>query len=229
LIPNEVWPYQWLPLLPVGLILLVRAVERRRTVTLVLMGLCLLGFWRQPCELFFPNLWTIAGIGIFVLALWENRLFRWEPVGGVRMPLNAEVSFTWVGHGTWKVKSAKGKEILIDPWVMNNPAAPETLKTVDKCDLMLITHGHFDHIHDALEIARRTKPTIVTNHEIGVWLGSKQGIDGERIVAGNQGGTIAVEGIKVTLVQAVHSCGITEEGGIVYGGDAQGLVIEVEH
>ena len=82
LIPNEVWPYQWLPLLPVGLILLVRAVERRRTVTLVLLGLCLLGFWRQPCELFFPNLWTIAGIGIFVLALWENRLFRSEPVGG---------------------------------------------------------------------------------------------------------------------------------------------------
>ena len=79
------------------------------------------------------------------------------------MALNADVSFTWVGHGTWKVRSAKGKEILIDPWVMNNPAAPETLKTVDKCDLMLITHGHFDHIHDALEIARRTKPTIVTN------------------------------------------------------------------
>ena len=60
------------------------------------------------------------------------------------MAINADVSFTWVGHGTWKVRSAKGKEILIDPWVMNNPAAPETLKTVDKCDLMLITHGHFD-------------------------------------------------------------------------------------
>ena len=55
---------------------LVRAVERRRTVTLILLGLCLLGLWRQPCELFFPNLWTVAGIGIFVLALWENRLFR---------------------------------------------------------------------------------------------------------------------------------------------------------
>ena len=145
------------------------------------------------------------------------------------MALNAEVSFTWLGHGTWKVRSARGKDVLIDAWVMNNPATPDTLKTIDKCDLMLITHGHFDHIHDALEIARRTKPTIVTNHEIGVWLGSKQGIDGERIVAGNQGGTIDVEGIKVTLVQAVHSCGITEEGGIVYGGDAQGLVIEFEN
>jgi L-ascorbate metabolism protein UlaG (beta-lactamase superfamily) len=145
------------------------------------------------------------------------------------MALNADVSFTWVGHGTWKARSAKGKEILIDPWVMGNPAAPEMLKTVDKCDLMLITHGHFDHIHDALEIARRTKPTIVTNHEIGAWLGSK-GIDGEKIVAGNQGGTIEAEGIKVTLVHAEHSCGITEDSGaVVYGGDACGLVIEFEN
>jgi len=79
LIPNEVWPYQWLPLLPIALILLVRAVERRRMVTLALLGVFMLGFLRQPCELFFPNLWTIAGIGIFVLALWENQLFRSEP------------------------------------------------------------------------------------------------------------------------------------------------------
>jgi hypothetical protein len=79
LIPNEVWPYQWLPLLPIALILLVRAVERRRMVTLALMGVFMLGFLRQPCELLFPNLWTIAGIGIFVLALWENQLFRSEP------------------------------------------------------------------------------------------------------------------------------------------------------
>ena len=92
------------------------------------------------------------------------------------MALNAEVSFTWIGHGTWKVRSAKGKTIYIDPFVMNNPVAPEALKKVDVCDLMLITHGHFDHVHDALEIAKATKPKIVTNYEIGAWLGSK-GVD----------------------------------------------------
>ena len=144
------------------------------------------------------------------------------------MALNKDVSFTWIGHGTWKARSAKGKEILIDPWVMNNPAAPETLKTVDKCDLMLITHGHFDHIHDALEIARRTKPIIVTNHEIGVWLGSK-GIDGEKIVATNKGGTVDIDGIKVLLVHAEHTCGITENGNLIYGGEACGLVLEFEN
>jgi len=144
------------------------------------------------------------------------------------MALNADVSFTWLGHGTWKVRSAKGKEVLIDPWVMNNPVTPDKLKTVDKCDLMLITHGHFDHIHDALEIARKTKSTIVCNHEISVWLGSK-GLDGEKIVGGNQGGTIEAEGIKVTLVHAEHSCGITEDGHLIYGGEACGLVIEFEN
>ena len=81
LIPNEVWPYQWLPLLPVTLMLLVRAIERRRMVTLGLLSLFLLGFIRQPCDLFFPNIWTLAGIGIFVLAVWENRLFRLDVTG----------------------------------------------------------------------------------------------------------------------------------------------------
>jgi hypothetical protein len=76
LIPNEVWPYQWLPILPLVLLLVVRGVERRRVRTLVLLGVFLLGFYRAPCDLFFPNLWTLSAIGIFVLALWENQLFR---------------------------------------------------------------------------------------------------------------------------------------------------------
>lgn len=145
------------------------------------------------------------------------------------MALNSDVKFTWVGHGTWKVRSAKGKELLIDPWVMGNPVAPENLKHIDRCDLMLITHGHFDHVHDAVEIARATKPKIVCNHEIGQWLGSR-GLDGESIVGANQGGTVEVEGIKVTLVHAEHSCGITgDDGSVIYGGEACGLVIEFEN
>jgi L-ascorbate metabolism protein UlaG (beta-lactamase superfamily) len=144
------------------------------------------------------------------------------------MALNAEVSFTWIGHGSWKARSAKGKEIYIDPWVMNNPVAPDDLKKVDRCDLMLITHGHFDHVHDALEIAKATRPKIVTNFEIGAWLGSK-GIDADSIMGINTGGTVEVDGIKVTLVHAEHSCGISDGDKIIYGGTASGLVIEFEN
>src|SRR5487761_174156 len=144
------------------------------------------------------------------------------------MPLNAEVSFTWVGHGTWKVRSAKWKEIIIDPWVMNNPVAPETLKNVEKCDLMLITHGHFDHIHDALEIAKAHKPKIVSNFEITTWLASK-GVEASTMIGVNTGGTVEVDGIKVTLVHAEHSCGITDGDHIVYGGKGHGPWIEFEN
>ena len=144
------------------------------------------------------------------------------------MALNAEVSFTWIGHGSWKARSAKGKEIYIDPWVMNNPVAPDALKKVDRCDLMLISHGHFDHVHDALEIAKATKPKIVTNFEISAWLGSK-GVDADSIIGINTGGTVDVDGIKVTLVHAEHSCGISDGDKIIYGGNASGFVIEFEN
>jgi L-ascorbate metabolism protein UlaG (beta-lactamase superfamily) len=93
---------------------------------------------------------------------------------------------------------------------------------------MLITHAHFDHIGDALEIARKTKPTIVTIAELGAWLGSK-GIDDQTIVAGNKGGLLDLDGIKVTLVHAEHSCGITDDGRILYGGEPCSLVIEFEN
>jgi L-ascorbate metabolism protein UlaG (beta-lactamase superfamily) len=144
------------------------------------------------------------------------------------MALNSEVGFTWVGHGTWKVRSAKWKEIIIDPWVMSNPVAPDHLKKVERCDIMLITHGHFDHIHDALEIAKAHKPKIVSNFEITSWLESK-GVDSSTLIGGNLGGTIEVDGFKVTLVHAEHSCGITDGDQIVYGGNACGLVIEFEN
>ena len=76
LIPNEVWPYQWLPLLPLVLLVTVKAIDHGRVWTLVLMGVFLLGFYRAPCDLPFPNLWTLAAIALFILGVWENRLFR---------------------------------------------------------------------------------------------------------------------------------------------------------
>ena len=144
------------------------------------------------------------------------------------MALNSQVSFTWIGHGTWKVKSAKGKEVLVDPWVMNNPAAPANLKKVERCDLMLVSHGHGDHIGDAVEIAKATKPKIVTIVELGAWLASK-GVPQDSIIAANKGGTIDVDGIKVTLVHAEHSCGIQEGDHIIYGGEPVGFVVEFEN
>ena len=90
LIPNEVWPYQWLPLLPLVLLLVVRGIERRRVAMLAVLGILLLGFYRAPCDLFFPNIWTLAAIGIFVLGVWENPLFRSVTPNEREVPHGAE-------------------------------------------------------------------------------------------------------------------------------------------
>ena len=144
------------------------------------------------------------------------------------MALNDDVRFTWVGHGTWRIRSARGKEILIDPWVMSNPVAPERMRGVERCDVMLITHGHDDHLHDAVEIAKQTAPTIITLPEIAWWM-EGQGVEGASNRAANKGGTLDVDGIKVTLVRAEHSCGILAGSSVFYGGEPCGFVIEFEN
>ena len=132
------------------------------------------------------------------------------------------VKLTWLGHATFKVQTPAGKTILIDPWVEGNPACPEKLKTFDKLDVMLITHGHFDHMGDAVALAKKYKPTTVAIFEVANWLESK-GV--ENISAMNKGGTQKVDDIQVTMVDAHHSSAILDDGRIVYGGEPAGYVV----
>jgi hypothetical protein len=79
LIPGEVYPYQFLPLLPLALLVAVRAAEARRAAVLAVLLVALLGFVRQPCELPFPNLWSLAGVAVFAIGVWQYGLFRARP------------------------------------------------------------------------------------------------------------------------------------------------------
>ena len=142
------------------------------------------------------------------------------------MKLNNGIQLTWLGHATFKIEF-EGQTTLIDPWVMNNPACPDALKTFDKIDTVLITHGHFDHIGDVLELAERHSPTIVSIVEVCSWLGTK-GIENTSPM--NKGGTQTVDGLKVTMVHANHSNGLPEDdGSIIYGGEPAGYVIELSN
>jgi len=138
------------------------------------------------------------------------------------MNLNG-ITLTWLGHATFRIGTPGGKTILLDPWVMGNPRCPEKDKDVKNVDVMLCTHGHFDHIGDAVEIAKKHHPIVVAIPELGHWL-EKKGVT--QVSSMNKGGTQSVADTKVTMVHADHSCGITDGDHIVYGGEACGYVIE---
>lgn len=130
---------------------------------------------------------------------------------------------TWLGHATFRIETPGGKTIIIDPWVMNNPMCPAQEKNVKKVDILLCTHGHLDHIGDAVEIAKKHTPTVVGIPELTAWL-QKKGVQNTAMM--NKGGTQTLGDIKVTMVHADHSCGIQDGDEIVYGGEACGYVVE---
>ncbi len=134
---------------------------------------------------------------------------------------------TWLGHGTFMMRSPGGKTLLLDPWTYNNPACPANMKQVGKLDSILITHGHGDHIGDAITLAKEGQPAhVVGAVELAGWLESK-GV--ENTLGFNKGGTIDLDGVKVTMVHADHTCGIADGDTIVYGGEAAGYVLWMEN
>jgi len=142
------------------------------------------------------------------------------------MPLNRDVAITYLGHSTFKVVTPKQKVVVIDPWVAGNPACPEHLKTFDRLDILLCTHAHFDHIGDAVALGKKHKPKVVAIYELCHWL-ERKGVG--TTLPMNKGGTQVVDGIRVTMVHADHSCGILDGDEILYGGEAVGYVVELEN
>ena len=136
----------------------------------------------------------------------------------------SSLAFTWLGHGTFQFKLPTGHVILMDPWTDGNPAYPKGHK-IDRIDTICITHGHFDHIHDAVPLAKKFGPQVVAIYETGHWLESK-GV--ENVTPMNKGGSQKAGPITVTMTHAVHSCGILDDGKIIYGGEAAGYVLHLD-
>lgn len=134
-------------------------------------------------------------------------------------------TFTFFGHATVRCDLPGGEVVFIDPWISTNPSCPDNLKEVDRVDAMLITHGHFDHIADAVELAKRHQPkSVVATFEICGWMESK----GVANCSGmNLGGTQEVLGMQVTQVPALHTSSIQDGDQVLYGGEPSGFVVRL--
>ena len=141
-----------------------------------------------------------------------------EMLGGTRI--------NYLGHATFRFVTAGGGQIMIDPFLADNPLTPDELRDPGDVDVILVTHGHFDHFADVVPTARETGATVVSNFEIFSYL---QGQGVENAMPIQKGGTDEVGGVKVTATNAFHSSSIqTEDGGSIYAGEPMGYIVEFE-
>jgi len=134
------------------------------------------------------------------------------------------LAITWLGHSSFRLRTPGGKEVLLDPWLTGNPSFPEAARP-KAADLILISHGHFDHFTDAEALARTTGATVVAIWEITTYLGAK-GI--QAVEPMNKGGTITSKGLRITMTDARHSSSF-DDNGTAYLGEAAGFIVTLEN
>ncbi len=143
---------------------------------------------------------------------------------------------TWYGQSAFKVVTPGGKVLLIDPW-LKNPVferGKEEIAALKDVDLILVTHGHSDHVGDAVEIGKKTRARLVATFDLSAAIVSALGYPSELTdieTTGHMGGTLTLLGgeIAVTFVPAWHGSGVSrdETAPPVYGGNPAGLVITI--
>jgi L-ascorbate metabolism protein UlaG (beta-lactamase superfamily) len=143
---------------------------------------------------------------------------------------------TFLGHSVFRIDTPGGKTIYIDPW-LGNPKAPANAKQVDKTDLILLSHGHGDHLGEAVEVAKKTNARVLTIVELATYF-ANQGIPAANLIPMDKGGTAtAIPGtpIKVTMIRADHSSTVsytdpqTKITSVIPGGEPVGFIIHLEN
>jgi L-ascorbate metabolism protein UlaG (beta-lactamase superfamily) len=132
---------------------------------------------------------------------------------------------TWLGHAAFRVESPGGKRIYLDPFLNGNPKCPAEEVEPERCDLLLVTHGHGDHVGDTVAIHQRFGCPVVAQVELRGWLTAQGVADDGSSHSINKGGTVSVDGVKVTLTHANHSSSAPDG---TYTGESCGMVLEVE-
>ncbi len=152
-----------------------------------------------------------------------------SPQGKARATAKTEV--TWYGHAAFVVRTPGGTVLAIDPW-FSNPKSPDrdTAQKLERIDYVLVTHGHSDHVGDAIAIGKRTGAKLVSSFDLGRALVAA-GYPKEQVgmdTQGNVGGTIQAGDASITFVPAIHSSDLSGPSGEAPGGNPVGFVIRVK-
>ena len=131
---------------------------------------------------------------------------------------------TWLGHATVLVETAKGTTILIDPFIAQNPKYPKDYVLPSRIDYILLTHGHMDHMADTAPMAAKHGSTVVAIYELADYVTGK-GV--AKTIGMNLGGTVQLNDVAATMVEAKHSAGAQDEQGTHYVGVAAGYVLTI--
>jgi L-ascorbate metabolism protein UlaG (beta-lactamase superfamily) len=137
-------------------------------------------------------------------------------------------SITWLGHATVLIVTPKKTTILVDPFIEHNPKYPKNYKLPDKIDLVLLTHGHVDHMADALPVAQKHGAIVLGMVELIDWLHSK-GLKDDQGIGMNLGGSHQHADVTLTLTEARHSSSVHDGGAIIYLGDPASFVIAIDN
>ena len=131
---------------------------------------------------------------------------------------------TFLGQSTFLGESDKGKKFYIDPWLEGNPRCPEEYKKPQNVDLIILTHGHPDHVSDVINVFNANNCNVVGPYEL-VNLLSVEGNFGDKAAPMGKGGTIDFDGIGVTLTRAMHSSSYKGQ----YSGEPCGVIMNFEN
>jgi len=133
------------------------------------------------------------------------------------------MNIIWLGHGSFRIE-IEDQVLLIDPWLSGNPMLDEAhhAKAIEGATQILVTHGHFDHAADIVDIASRTAAPVAGMVELMKWFDSK-GV--QQTTGFNKGGTIRCGEVAVTMVPASHSSSVDSDAGPIYTGMETGFMI----
>lgn len=173
--------------------------------------------------------WILIPVALITVGLIASTAMQ-----GLSAPTGTQL--LWYGQSAFKITTPAGKVLLIDPWITNpvNPTGKADLEKLDRVDLILVTHGHFDHVGDAVAIAKKTSAKLVSTADLGqaiVNAGYPKALAGLD-TQGNFGGELSLlnNEVKIAFVPAVHSSAVASDGSPAqFAGNPGGFLITVQN